>query len=387
MRASRQRKQQQQQHYDNFFPPSSANNNHYQQRSNRQPVPPPPHPPAPVPQYHHRPRKSDPVNHYQYPIWPTSPPPHVDAAPLQPPRDYYESKALASHPPYKSKKWINKILSHSASSEETSYRPKTNPAISEPALFYHKEKLGEDYESSDDEVGLLDLKNRKQKKKKQDLPSLKLSCSPTVIPAISETAKKVVVIDVPSHTTVIIRNVADDENALLDKAAVHHITNMNTIEQLLKKFKHKASPSPEKKPSKSRMLFNDSKVRPMKSELNSTQSSYSVSSSKTVTNTNYSPPQKKSSTFGSGIVKYLSMPSNLSYKQEKAAATVTAANLPEFEYVDSDDSTLEDEVSKDSASEISLTPCSSDYFSVTEEFQKQQQEIDKKASKTKKWIF
>ncbi|KAI8062770.1 uncharacterized protein B0P05DRAFT_574373 [Gilbertella persicaria] len=375
MRATRQRKHRPQ-HWENPFPRSNTNSSQYHHRNRQQ-----------VPVYHHQLQKGDLVDHYQYPSWSsTSPPLPAPPAPLQLPREYY-SKGMPPPNASKTKAWINKLLSHSTPAEEAPYHFNAKPAVSEPVLSYTKEnnKSNSNYGSTDDEIGLLDLKNRKHKNTKQRLPNVKTSSRPTVIPSVSNSLKKVVVIDVPSHTTVIIRNIADDDNEPPKKAVMHHITDMSLISSLLNKLNIDFSPSQEKRLNKKRMANSNAKVGPIKSDLASIQSSHSVSSSRTVTNASYSPPQKKAPSYG--IVKYLSMPSSLNHKQEKPAA------LPDFEYVDSDDSTLEDD-SKDSKSEISLTPCSSDYFSVTEEFQKQQQQdLNKKAgkaskaNKTKKWIF
>lgn len=53
-----------------------------------------------------------------------------------------------------------------------------------------------------------------------------------IIPSVSSSPEKVVVIDVPADTTVILRSVDADDSNSKQIAAMYHITDMNIISQL-----------------------------------------------------------------------------------------------------------------------------------------------------------
>ncbi|GAN09991.1 hypothetical protein MAM1_0310d09524 [Mucor ambiguus] len=213
---------------------------------------------------------------------------------------------------------------------------------------------------TDDQVGLHDLKKKiyKQKPKpqqQQHLPSVKTTGRPMIIPSVSSSPEKMVVIDVPADTTVILRSIdAGDPNSK-QIAAMYHITDMNVISQL---FGHVQMT--ESKSMGDIKVYADPGVKKMSKshtiQLNSIRTSHipfnsgpntpsSTSSTATVVNSQGRSHRQQLQKKAKGMTQYMSMPTQLSLKAQ------------EFHYMDSDASTV-DYRGEHSPSSISSTASS-----------------------------
>ncbi|KAL9547537.1 hypothetical protein MBANPS3_006112 [Mucor bainieri] len=256
---------------------------------------------------------------------------------------------------------------------------------------------------TDDEVGLHDLKKKiyKQKSKphqqqqdpaaqeQQQLPFVKTTGRPMIIPSVSSSPERVVVIDVPSNTTVILRSLdADDPHSKQTPAMMHHITDMNIINQLFGQVQMTESKSTGdikvhadpaagiKKMSKSHTMQLGS-IRTSHFPPNSSgpNTSSSTSSSATVVNPQQSthhhqqlPPKKPTK----GMTQYMSMPAQLSLKAQ------------EFHYMDSDASTV-DHRGEYSPSSLSST-ASSLYYHPSDDTRPMKHEQVRSANQAKGWM-
>ncbi|KAI8643351.1 hypothetical protein BD408DRAFT_482134, partial [Parasitella parasitica] len=193
----------------------------------------------------------------------------------------------------------------------------------------------------DDEMGLHELKKRihKQKHLKQEqLPHVKTSSRPMIIPSVSSSPEKVVVVDVPADTTVILRNIAADDVKNCQMAAIYHITDMDIINQLFDHVSLSGSKSTgdikKSSTAHSPLSFSNKVSKSCTMQPTSIQTggihtdggpNRSSSTCSSATLLNDQPSLKKPK----GMTKYLSMPRQLNLQPQK------------FNYMDSDASTID----------------------------------------------
>ncbi|KAL0142869.1 hypothetical protein V8B55DRAFT_1325942 [Mucor lusitanicus] len=309
---------------------------------NHKPRLPPPLPPPVQTQCSHHccesiTRPIPPKTHHHYHVQPHQPPPPPPPPPPQQQQPSYQPQPFPTKS--RTKTWLNKIIPSKLQCE------------------------------TDDEIGLHDLKKKiyKQRPKlplpppppppEQQLPSVKTTGRPMIIPSVASSPEKVVVLDVPADTTVILRSIdADDPNSK-QTAAIHHITDMNIIHQLFGHIQMTESKSTGdikvqadngiKKMSKSHTMqlgsIQTGHFPPNNSGPNSSSSTLSAA---TIVNAHERShqqqlPQKKPK----GMARYMSMPTQLSLKAQ------------EFHYMDSDASTV-DHCGEHSPSSMSSTASS-----------------------------
>ncbi|CEP07534.1 hypothetical protein [Parasitella parasitica] len=228
---------------------------------------------------------------------------------------------------------------HRQSSQQQPQQPQI-PIKSRTKTWFNKIMPSKLQYEIDDEVGLHDLKKKIHKQKyMEQLPHVKTSSRSMIIPSVSSSPEKVVVVDVPADTTVILRSIAADDVKNSQMAAIYHITDMGIINQLFDHVSLSGSKSTgnikstadaaHSLSSSSKKMSNSYNMHPTSIETRNTQAdtdpytASSTCSSATLTNDEISLKKPN------GMTKYLSMPTHLNAKTQK------------FNYMDSDASTID----------------------------------------------
>jgi hypothetical protein len=190
-----------------------------------------PPPPPPPQQHYNRLYTPQSYNHYVEPpshkkhrhYVPQSPP-----LPPPPPREYYNKSPEDSFS--KTRKWLNRFM----------------PNNYQPPSLYSKQKRIQHPLDIDDDVGLLELKEKIRRTSKPKVPPPSTS-RPMIIPAFTKAnPEKVIVIDVPLDITVILRSVDQKE------AKMYHVTDLSLIEEILEGNAADKPPATTKKGNKKR---------------------------------------------------------------------------------------------------------------------------------------
>ena len=198
---------------------------------------------------HHHYKQSPSYQHYKAPI---SPPPRpyykVPISPSSPAieREYRDKSPVDSVS--KTKKWLNRFI-------PTSYHspPSTRK---------------EDSSTHDDQIGLFELKETiRRSTSKPKLPPSR----PMIIPASMKTSpEKIVIVDVPLDTTVILRSVQSSK-----ETSLYHVTDLEMVEEIL------GHHSPEKVHKVAKPLKN--KIAPLVTKIKSSETAPNLSNLRTTT--------------------------------------------------------------------------------------------------------